>query len=451
VPIRINVAPQAWGTGLAAPAFAGDAIVWGRAVDAGYQVLVRRGRHTTRRTIEFEGMRDGRVYVPRLRASPSRFGLDLLVYACPGYRGCEGGVPYDVFSLTATAPLSGSRTALTKGCTAGDIDESGGFETATAVDVSGDVVAWDDCESGVHVRDLAPGADPAGRDYPGGDVRVAGSFVAIGDYPESITVSNWRTGEDLFTVDGVYGLDHAANGIARFDLGEDGTLAYITNAYKLAWASPAAPTPHPVAEADALPGRVVVAGGRIAYSHADINYAAPIVDVRALDGTLLMRANAAYAITSPDFDGRRLTWVAAPCATGGLVVWDGEGAPPAPPAGPCPVPRIVHDSARVDRRNRLSVRLACPERPWLGCAVTVEARNPMDGPNLVGQADPRYWVSDYGNEERVRVPKGSHATCRGRHGVPRTRIVIHPGGRQPARTHVVAVHGAHRDLPDCEA
>jgi hypothetical protein len=90
-PVRVNVAPSDWYGGIGGPVSARDAIVWGRAVSEGYQVLVQRGDRAERRTIRFDGIRHVRQYVARLAASSRRFGLDLEVTACPGERGCEGG------------------------------------------------------------------------------------------------------------------------------------------------------------------------------------------------------------------------------------------------------------------------------------------------------------------------------------------------------------------------
>lgn len=451
-PVRVHQVPPDWWGGVGGPVFAGDAIVWGRPVRAGYQVLVQRGDRADRRTIRFDGIRHDRQYVARLAASSSRFGLNLEVTACPGERGCESGFYPEVANLVVTGGLSGRRmNTLTSGCGPADPTPDGVVGSYTPVDVWRDVVAWTGCDPWrVRLRDFAPRARTAGRDYPVGESRVAGRYLARYRVSD-VTVSNWRTGTELFSVD-------ASSFALPFDVDAHGLLALsdADNNATVVWASPAHPEQHVVANDAAR--RVVVAGGRIAYTTFDYDMGTNF-HVVALDGSSLADAHDPDAITSADYDGRRLTWITTPCATGGLVVWDLAGAPPRPPSGSCPFPHVVRGSARLDRHDSVRVALRCPDRPWLGCAGSVAARNPRYRGPEGGYAYSLPYASDNGGTKRVALATNFHALCEDRDGVAHTEVVIFsrrrsgaPRGERPRwRHHVVTVHGVHRDLPRCTA
>lgn len=442
-PFRIGPGSPAYWSRVAGPVFAGNSIVWGRATRAGYEIVVQRGRHSRRRTIAFDGVSHYRDYETRLSASPTRIGLSLGVTGCRSEAWCENDIWAPVFDAAVTAPLAGPFSTLAKGCaTWSEGAESG--RPPEPVDVSGDVVAYGDCERTVHVRDLAPDGEGAGRDYPpGDDVRVAGDFVAV-QRGDEVTVSNWRTGADLFTVDAPYGFDVAA----------DGTVVYgMPEVEHVAWSSPVAPAPH------VIPGATTYvtafAGGRIADSK-DLDPGVRFT-VRNLDGSEVASAITRGSIGSPDYDGRRLAWFEQPCQAGWLVVWDGHGKRPKPPGGQCPFPRLVPRSVHLGKKGRLRARLACPRDRRLGCVAYVGARKPGTG----GLGLAHHFRSEPGETSGARIGDRQNV-CRDRYGRLRTQVVIRVYQRgdmgrpwTPARwwdrASTVRVRGGGVSAPRCAA
>src|SRR5207244_3600764 len=66
---------------------------------------------------------------------------------------------------------------------------------------------------------------------------------------------------------------------------------------------------------------------------------------------------------SMDFDGTRLTWMTTRCLRTWLLVENVD--PPYPPKSavpPCPFPRPVRGSARIDRDRTIHLTLACRPR-----------------------------------------------------------------------------------------
>jgi hypothetical protein len=432
------------GAGADPPALAGDAAVWGRQVHGGYEVVVQRWYTGKRRRLRFAAVGTHNFAGAKLAASPTRVAVGLQVFGCD----MDCAVYYDAFNAAAVGGLSGPLTTLAGHCPARYEDEYEVVWSAPPIDVSGDVVAYTDCNRDVHVRDLA-GTDR--RDLPAADdLRVAGSFVASRRESGELTVFDWRTGEALFTV---------ASG-REFDVDSDGTVAFATaDDDAIAWASPAEPTAHVIARA--ARARPRIAAGRIAYSIPEID--GQSYEARLPSGALVARTRDPTATSPADFDGQRLAWVTRPCRQEWLAVWDGTGSVPRPPAGQCPFPRVRHGSVRVNGHGHLTARIDCPEVPGLGCLANLAARNPAYTRSRNGGIDGlRDYQAAPGVTKRVLFARGPHAICHDRRGRMRTQLLIRvsprPGtaranqaGGFRDRTHLVTVHGEGRHVRSCRS
>lgn len=166
-----------------------------------------------------------------------------------------------------------------------------------------------------------------------------------------MTVYDWRSGQVVYGVDGG----------APFDVQPDRTLAFETTGAspQIAWASPAEPSPHPLASARAFDVRI--ANGRVAIRTGSQ------FEVFDLSGSELAATPAADAAGSFDFDGTQLVYASQPCKVAAIVTWDLGAPPPASASGSCPYARA---STAVDdlRHRRLAVPVRCPGIPALGCS-----------------------------------------------------------------------------------
>jgi hypothetical protein len=189
-----------------------------------------------------------------------------------------------------------------------------------------------------------------------------------------VTVSNWKTGDDAYTVPDT----------ETYDVQSDGKLAFRgPNFDDVDWASPAEPYPHRVEEVSATLYDVRMAGDRIAaawnypwegpqgYGGAEFGAGgleSPPPDVSYFRGILDRN------VFSPmDFDGRHLIWSTRRCHAAWLMTWDLEtqsvaGLPPRM----CIYPQIVRGSARVGRRHALRLRLRCYPFDGRGCTGWIQ-------------------------------------------------------------------------------
>lgn len=303
------------------------------------------------------------------------------------------------------------------------------------LDVSGDTIAYEDCD-GVHVRDLAPGAVPAGRDYPGRvRPRLAGDFLATAAVGEDgITVSNWRAGTDAFSA--------ATDAPFAYDVQSDGTLAYRGERPTVVdWASPAEPVVHRAAELYAGVYRVRIAGDRIAiewgypYDPGPGIVGGQSFDVVDLgppppDGEYSPAFADRDALERMDFDGTNVIWATERCRYAWLRSWDSQtgavavGAPP----HTCVYPHIVRRAAFLDPHRDLWVKLECV--PVSGAACTGWVRRVGRRGKLLKPTE--YSIDERHSKELMLPRRGS--LCR--------------VGKHRARAKIVFVKRLWGDRPD---
>jgi hypothetical protein len=422
-------------------------------------VTVERSGGSATRTIPLPGPAEfERTFVDgQLEASETRAVLHLRFTGCSGHTCEERGVLYDEILTWELdhgdfLKLTGcnGRSACAADACAGKLGPA---------DVSGEVVAYSDCVA-THVRDFAPAAVPAGRDYapaPGG-VRVAGSFLARAtfddarhDHPRA-RVSNWRTGEELYSMPNAY----------QYDIQDDGKLAF--GAYDVSWASPAEPTAHPAR--DRWPIAVRAAGDRVAVSYdAGLTYLGLDVEVARLDGSEYSADIEVPWIHDPwadgeayDFDGERVARVARVCLRSWIIVQNvGEvSPPPGVVEANCSFPRVVPGSGWLDRGHRLRLRLTCPSSPDIGCAGDANTRGRH--PDEFGDHVQKPYAIRAGAEKTIKLKQRPKPLCRTRNGLARARVTFsvydHSAGgiRAPlyywiGRT--VRARGHTRGLPRC--
>ena len=430
-----------------APVLAGGSAIYGRYTGKAYQLVLRRQSLRQRRHVRVPHRARIQFGEAWLAASPNRVALSLDVLGC---RHGDCGDRFDAFNGVFTGRLGRRVTPLAHSCPRHvSFDES--TWSAPPVDVWGDVVAYADCDRAVHVVDGAS-VDHGGP--PAADaLRVAGPYLATWRSPDELTVSNWRTGATLFTLDEV----------SLFDIDSDGTVAFTDSGDHhppVAWASPAEPTPHVLVRA--LTTRPRAAGRRIAYTVIELEGMS--VEVRLRNGALVAAAHDPTATRAADFDGQRLSWLTQPCQQTWLVVWEGVGTVPRPPPGQCPFPRFRPGSARVDARGRLSVRVDCPYAQGLGCAGLAGVRNPAyrDADDDYGFVDWQEYSADPGATGRVRFKRARARICRDRRGRLRTELLAgvfaRPGtaesrrrDRARTRSRLVTVRGEPRHDGSCRS
>jgi hypothetical protein len=341
---------------LAGPVPAGDRVAWATQSPEGVDVQVA-GRDGSARTLHripaALGVPGTRAFLA-FAASERRTATALYVQFCdlpckyqwyePRYRG------------TLTAPLGDRPARLDGDCRATE-------DWNPAVDVWGDVVAHDDaCAKQTVVRDLgAPPGEPAVFTYPPGEaLRLAGPYLAIREGAArnqvgdgALVVREWRTGAERLRIPGKHD---------DVRLQPDGKVAFVRrqgNSTDLVWASPEQPEPRVIAAGEDGPV-VGLVDDVVAYGEQRS------LILRRLDGELVGSAPGAT-----DFDGRRFTGVARPCAVAFVATWALGDERPQPPAGACPLAgsrREVLRSYREPPGSRAAdARLACPADVVLGC------------------------------------------------------------------------------------
>jgi hypothetical protein len=411
---------------VAGPAFAGDGVAWGRMNGGLYELVTLHDPAGPELTTIAAAYHRGDDVAGHLEASDRRVVLGLALRS-------EAGI--------LTGPVGGELLLLA-GCVRGR-GCAGPCRVDTEPDVSGDAVAFADC-NGVHVEDLAPGASPSGRSYPGRELpRVAGPYVAAtaGDY---IVVSNWVSGDDVYSVPSDF-----ARG--DYDIQADGTLAFSHfQADSLSWASPAEPFEHEVARW-AAPYEVRIAGDLIGaefddppedrYDYSPRGYSFDVVGLHP-DPELVRNFTPSIfdhsALDGIDFDGARLMWTAHRCRHAWLQIWDPrtraiEGDRP----DSCPLPRIVPGSARIDRERHLSLTLECDVQPGPACVGEIRRLGRRGRPLTIV----RYSVAE-GRRKVVGFPRRGSLCRTGRHrALARVRV--------EREVRAVNARGPTRGLPSC--
>jgi hypothetical protein len=422
---------------LAGPVFAGDGFVWGRQSKGGYEVVTMRdgARTTTRIPLpELPGAVD-RYFGGSVEASDQRVVLTLRESACFSKTQCETRPSDVVYSALLTGPVGGELTMIT-GCTSrGECasDRCGAY----GADVSEDAVSYSDCH-GEHVRDFAPDASPDARDYPGRTGgRIAGPYLAAAVAEGEVKVSNWRTGEDVYDVSEAH----------DFDVQADGKLAFA-HGYDVAWASPAEPFLHAVATTFPEPQDLRIAGDRIAHIgdnppdfEWDASYRGYYFGVNQLDDdpdVEMSRILDESALYRMDFDGTRVLWADRLCRHAWLMLGSPGGGPSTEPPPYCPLPTIVHGSARFTADHDLRLKLLCDVPPGPAC-VGYARRVGRHGKPLTIV---RYSIAE-GHTKTLEFPRNG-SLCRAGRGRVHAQLLF---GQSDRRT--VTVRGPTKGLPRC--
>jgi hypothetical protein len=301
----------------------------------------------------------------------------------------EDGVPHDVLALRPVRGgvfhylnvVAGGNTAIVDrmvcdaGCGRITIQESLRVDLATGAatalklsdchfSLRASVLAMYDCYGPGIVIDLADGTR---RTLDGHVLDAAGSYAAVIDDNDVLSVVNWRTGAVLGTPQKVF----LVTGATNVSIDTDGTLVWVEegqDAMKVLAPGAAAPVVVNVERDGELSVRA--AGGLIAVRDWTDSRAA--LRVSARDGSGLRTVDAQRGSFGWAFDGTRLAWVAQPCAQTVIQVWDLSTNPPPPTSERCTRARPDELALSRDRRQ-LSAVLHCPKVPARGCAGVVKA------------------------------------------------------------------------------
>jgi hypothetical protein len=434
-PITLRVSPHATQFGrVAGPAFAGDALVFGRPTSDAYEVVSRRGPEAVARVaIPTVPAKAKRFVYADVEASSERVVLDLHVSACLSGDCLDGSTR--LLSATFTGPLGGELEPVAGCLSRAECAAEPCIRGRS--DVSGNTIAYTGCDGALRVRDLAPGANPAGRDFPdlGGVARVAGDYVAA-ERPGEIAVVDWTTGDEQYAV------DHDSS--VLFDLQPDGKLAYAPHSGSAAWASRTEPVPHPVAHDRSYLYQLRMGGDRIAARRdlPDSPFGQMFeffeLDTNPSPDTETEWVGDRAALPGFDFDGSRLAWIAKPCHQAFILV-SGEPGGLEIDRGLCPFPRVVPGSAWMSRDRRVRLALACPSQPPRGCTGSiVPGGDRSRGVNYSFRA---------GGRKTVRL-SGFPKACRRRSGRIRVKVVLL--GWQQYRLRTVNARGKTEGLPRCD-
>jgi hypothetical protein len=337
-----------WDAAPPGPALAGDHVVWpettGRltvrlfAADAGSRVprLLAAVRRPPGRANAVYARADG---------GPSRISLRVEHGFCGERCFRDGEEP--VAATALAGPLDDLRPL-------GPDASDPRFQRQRAPMPAGDHVAyW--ARGGATFVDPLTGERLVAGGYP---AAVAGDLLVSYPQLDRPSVVEWRTGRELYA-------PRLERGGWPTSIQADGRVLWRSCCDRYRLTSPDDPAgrdvPLPGARSSPPP---LLAGDRIAYSTrrelvvADLagrRIAAARSGPRTADGTPF------------DFDGRRLAWLAQPCALGHVAVWHLGSRPPRVAAGRC---RGALPAGRpVLRGRRLALALRCPTRARQGCAV----------------------------------------------------------------------------------
>jgi hypothetical protein len=280
--------------------------------------------------------------------------------------------------------------------------------------------------------DLAVGPAPA-KEYPGViEARIAGDLVALArrtsDTVTRVTVTNWRTGADLYVVDvpttAPYGFGFG------LDVQEDGTVAVRAAnpastgsrpKVDVAWASAAEPTLHPVAQ-DVGTLVLRIDDGTILFERAH-GTARRELAVADLAGTVRAASFPVGFVRGADLDGGRLAFATTTCVYAGDVP---AAAPAFAPAGTCPQASLQFRTVATRTRGRVQVKLTCEMASSRGCAGRITLQTPKAKGRKVVSLGTRGFTQPAGSTRTytVRLSSAGLRTIRGRVGSRRRTAII---------------------------
>jgi hypothetical protein len=246
----------------------------------------------------------------------------------------DGAVIWDTAQI---AGRTGAMRELPRG--AGGLLAGGALVSAPKLD---DLKRLFDLDSGA-TRDVT---------LPGTLAGAAGANIATRPDLDTLVVSDRDTGRERYRLTTRW---------SPLAMQPDGTIL-LSN---LTVVSPDAPQqPRPVTRpvADDSPNGWAMRGNRIAW------LSPREVVITDLAGAVLGRVPVREVVSGLGFDGETATWAQRPCAVGLVVTWKLGDPEPQVPSGPCPAARVR--IARLTRRA-LTVDLACPADPGLGCPMVV--------------------------------------------------------------------------------
>jgi len=262
---------------------------------------------------------------PIVRVSDTRIVVAtyFLPRPCPPFEPCKR--PPAEMGEVMTGPLSGPLEKVSdKRC-----------EASPFADVSGDVIAYSDCEGGITIRDYSQGAPATEKrvvlNEPGHGLRLAGRYL-LARQDLDYVVYDWVAGSEA------YRLAHDSRLVVdEPSLQEDGKTAVTFTDHTrpatvsgLAWASPAEPFLHNVARSRqrefAAPH---IRGDRIAFvRHGADTDAGTEIMLADLAGAKRRVARPGWgAVPLRAFDGRRIFWPRASCFDWEIVVQDVDSEP----------------------------------------------------------------------------------------------------------------------------
>jgi len=380
---------------------------------------------------------------------------DLYVRETPTIRGgLLGGVAVALsptrtaFAFGETAPAAESPsyqralTGLTDAPFAFTAGDAAGRVLVDAVDLSGDILLTTErMSSGARamVRDLAAGT-PA---FDVGDLvlaaRVAEPYVAVAtrfvdvfnhvnEAFNHVSVTNWRTGAELYAVDvpvtPPYGVGFG------LDVQEDGTIAVRTAnpastgaapKVDLAWASAAAPTPHTVAT-DVGTQITRISGGRILFERAHGPRTRELATAD-LAGNVRSASFPMGYVTGADLDGSKIAFATTTCVYAGDLP---ETAPKVAPPGTCPQHSLALTTGPSSKKGAVKVTVGCVMAASNGCAGMVTLQTPKAKRRKVIMLATKSYRVAAGRERSftVTIPKRKLNALRARVGTRRTKAII---------------------------
>jgi hypothetical protein len=423
---------------LAGPVFAGDGFVWGRQAKGGYEVVTMRGDERTITHVAIPDLADARRHYlgAEVEASDRRVVLVMYAAGCFTAAECARHGSTVAYSAVLTGPVGGDLDVV-GGCTSRADCAAPPCRPGSA-DVAGDAIAYADCQ-GTHVRDFAPGASPASRDFPGRTApRIAGPYLAAAVAEGTVKVANWKTGDDVYSV----------SEAREYDVQDDGKLAF-SHGDDVAWASSSEPFPHVVASPFPPADAVRMAADRIAaihynppYDDLDHSYHGYTLEVYGLDDHPDGNTQGFFeeqALGGMDFDGTRVLWADHACRHAWLIAGDADtlttaGAPP----GLCPLPSVVRGSAHFAADHSLRLKLRCEVPPGPGCVGYVRRVGRHGRPLTVI----RYSIAE-GHTKTVEFPRNGSLCRAGRH---RAYAKLLLSGNE---TRIVTARGPMEGVPRC--
>jgi hypothetical protein len=333
---------------MAGPATAGSGVFFVAAGVSGRSIELRRTVAGRTRTVTRLGAihRLAEPPAPVVAASDSRVAV-----------GVPAGYSDSGHSQLLVGPPAGPLTPVAPGCPGGD--QFGAF----GLDGSRLAFVRTDCDGGRHVvvRDLDTGAESGFLPTSGGDVALAGGWVAFRDpqSPADLDVYDLGAGRVAYTV--------PADGLTSFGLQDDGKLATAQGRVDeecgglVTWYSPADPGGRIVDRCEL--GAVAIGADRIVHSRYGLR-------INDLNGGGLHVLSASVGVVGFGLTGDRLALATPGCTQATESVWTVDlSTDYRLPSAPRCLARLR--SPRFVARGKVAITFDCRQT---GCHGHVELR-----------------------------------------------------------------------------